>query len=345
MIAAVDPSRAEEVGPVLLEYVRRRLDAPSLAYAEAPQPLGRSTSSFIYAFRLADAPAGWTAPLVARIVLGEHAGPTLQREAAIQRFVAGHGYRTLDILASEATRDTELGLPFTVAERIMGGTLLDAVKRAPLAMPRLLAEMADAHLALHRIPVDGCPLPYDAPLVERRLEDWHRRLHFEGAEELRRGLAWLQDNAASVRQEEPAICHNDFHPLNILRDGGGQLVVIDWSEAALGDRNCDVARTAALFWFAPLGASSAAERVLLWSLRGFLRGRYLAAYRLRQPVDGERLRYWEAAHAFNGWLQMVELGRRGAAAPELQLEMVRQELTPRVREGLRRYFWHCTLAG
>jgi len=340
MIVTIDPSRPDEVASALLTHLRERLGSPALAYVDPPQAMGRGAASFIYSFRLTGTAAeGWTAPMVLRIMPTEGDAPVLEKEAAIQRFVVGHGYPAVEPRAIVTSRDA-IGLPFAVMPRVMGGTLLEAVGRNPLAVPRLLAAMADAHVALHRIPTAGCPLPYGAPLVERRIEDWRQRLRSAGTDELRRGLAWLEEHAACVRQEEPAICHNDFHPLNILADDEG-LVVIDWTEAALGDRHHDVARTAALFWFAQLGARGAAERLLLLAVRGFLRGRYLAAYRRQLPLDETRMRYWEAAHAFNGWLQLVELRLRGSDAPELKLEMV-QQFTPRVVEQLRRYFWRCT---
>ena len=162
--------------------------------------------------QLARATDAWTVPLVVRILLVASSGPTLVREDAIQRFVAAHGYPALVPFALEATGDGALGLPFMVVPRIMGGTMLEAVGRNPLAVPRLLRAMADAHVALHRIPIDRCPLPYDAPLVERRIEDWHQRLRFEGADESRRGLAWLEERAGLVRQEELAILSQRLPP-------------------------------------------------------------------------------------------------------------------------------------
>ena len=150
-----------------------------------------------------------------------------------------------------------------------------------------------------------------------------------------------EEHAGRVRREEPAICHHDFHPLNVLVDGRNQLFVIDWSDAVVGDRNSDVARTAVLFLFARLGANSAAERLVLRVAGGLFRGRYLALYRRQLPIDDGRMHYWEAAHAFNGWLQLVELRARGPAAPELQLEMV-QQFTPALIDEVRRHFWRCT---
>jgi len=343
MASAIDPSSARQVSDALLLYVRGRLAEPAITFAESPEPLGRSTSSFIYSFRLLGAPAGeWSAPLVLRLLPDSEAGPGLDREAAIQAYVIEHGYSALTPLALEVSANNALGLPFTIAPRIAGGTLLDVVRRRPLSALRVIQSMADAQVALHRIPTGSCPLPYEAPLAERRIADWHQRMAPGDTDELRPALAWLEAHVSRVRDETPAICHNDFHPMNILAGPDKRLVVIDWSEAAVGDRHHDVARTTALLWFAPLLASGRAERALLLGVRGFLRRRFIAAYRRRLPVDPVRFHYWEAAHAFNGWLQLIELDRRGPDTPELQLEFVQQMRSPRVIADLRRYFWRCT---
>jgi hypothetical protein len=93
-----------------------------------------------------------------------------------------------------------------------------------------------------------------------------------------------------------------------------------------------------LLWFAQIAATSMVERLVLRAARGHMRRRYLAAYERHRPVDAVRLRYWEAASAFNAWLQLVELEARGANAPEAQLEMV-QRLPDGMLDEVRRYFW------
>ncbi len=47
------------------------------------------------------------------------------------------------------------------------------------------------------------------------------------------------------------LCHNDFHPANILMDDQGP-VIIDWMDAARADPLADVARTLILVQFAGL---------------------------------------------------------------------------------------------
>lgn len=340
--ATLDPANASAVGDALIAHLRERLGSDTLAFAEAPAPLGRGFASFIYAFRLdgAGLKDAWRAPLVLRVLPDLAAGPVLDREEAVQRFVGERGYPVLSPLVTEAT-GAALGLPFMIVPRAMGGTMLDRVGRNPLSVPRLLAAMGEVHVALHRVAVDGCPLPYEAPLVDRRIADWHARIDSAGSDELRRGLAWLEDQAPRVRHEEPAICHNDFHPLNLLIGDDGRLIVIDWSDAAIGDRHADVARTVTLLWFAQIAATSVIERLALRAARGYMRQRYLAAYQRQLPVDPVRLRYWEAASAFNAWLQLVELQVRGEDAPEAQLEMVQRLKEGTLLDQVRHHFWSC----
>ncbi len=337
----LDPANAANVGDALLAHLRERLGSELLAFAEAPAPLGRGFASFIYAFRLdgQGLPDTWRAPLVLRVLPDAAAGPVLAREESVQRFVGAGGYPVLVPLAFDVT-GAALGLPFMLVPRAMGGTMLERVVHNPLSAPRLLAQMGDVHVALHRVAIDGCPLTYDAPLVDQRIANWRARMEVAGTGELRRGLAWLEEHAVRVRDEDPAICHNDFHPLNLLVDDDGRLIVIDWSDAAIGDRHADVARTVTLLWFAQIAATSIVERLVLRAVRGFMRRRYLAAYQRHLPVDPVRLRYWEAVSAFNAWLQLVELEARGANAPQAQLEMV-QRLPDGVLDQVRRYFWSC----
>jgi aminoglycoside phosphotransferase (APT) family kinase protein len=340
MIVTIDPSRPDEVASALLTHLRERLGVSTLTFAEEPQPVGRGFASFIYGFRLGGMPPpAWAAPLIVRILPSGRDESVLEREAAIQRFVARRGYPALEPLAVE-THAGALGLPFTVMPRVAGSTMFERITRNPCATPHLLAAMGRTHAALHSLPVDGCPLPYDAPLVERRLGDWRARLQPLGADDLAAGLGWLEEHASVVSREEAVVCHNDFHPLNILLGEHGRLVVIDWTDAALGDRHHDVARTVALLWFAQVAATGAIERIVLRAARGFMRRRYTSAYARKLPLDAARMIYWEAAHVFNGWLQLIELRQRGSDAPESKLQSV-QNIPPETLDQLRRYFWRC----
>jgi aminoglycoside phosphotransferase (APT) family kinase protein len=161
------------------------------------------------------------------------------------------------------------------------------------------------------------------PLVERQLtaaQDDIDRFQLKG---LDHALTWLQENRHIVQEEQLSVLHNDFHPLNIMSDGQS-MSVLDWSDAAVGDRHHDLARTLALFELAPPLARGWFERSILGVLRRYIIPQYLSFYRAELQVDEGRLRYWQALHAFKAWVQLLslevnaeELGARQGAASDI----------------------------
>ena len=336
----IDPSQADQVASALLAYLADHLGVAGLRFAEPPQPIGRGFDTYIYAFRLAGdgLDPTWERPLVLRLYPNERQGDKAEREGAIQRFAAQRGYPALEPLALERNAGP-FGLPIMVMERVAGVSMLERLSLSPLAVRRQFAAMADAHVALHRLPVDGCPLPSDGPLVERRLSDFRERIARSKLPGFDEALRWLEEHKDTVIPEELSLCHNDFHPLNIMVADDGRLTVLDWADASLGDRHHDVARTVALFRFAHIAGSSALERLVLRLSRGFLTASYLRPYRRQLPLDWRRLRYWEALHGFQGWLQLTELQDPESPAavgarPE-SLQRLPADLIPQ----LERYFW------
>jgi aminoglycoside phosphotransferase (APT) family kinase protein len=84
-------------------------------------------------------------------------------------------------------------------------------------------------------------------------------------------------------------------------------VVIDWTEAVVGDRHYDVARTLVLFRLAAIAASSPAERIGLRAVAPALVRIYQREYARAHPLETDRLRYWSAAHLLRGWAQITRL--------------------------------------
>jgi aminoglycoside phosphotransferase (APT) family kinase protein len=336
MTTLVDPRSPQAVGEALLEELRRLLSREGLAFAEPPAPLGNGFDTLIYSFRLepADIPPAWAAPLVLRVYTSASQEEKAQREAAVQEFVAARGYPAPAPLVVTGA-DSAFALPLMVLPRIDGGPLLERITSRPWRAPALLAGMAHLHAALHRLPVAGCPLPGERPLVERRLDEFRDRMehaHVDGAAD---GLDWLERNKAAVAGETVSLCHNDFHPLNVLVDRGGSMSVIDWSDAALGDRHHDVARTLTLFWYAAVAARNSIERLLLVGVRGFLARRYAGPYARALPLDERRLRYWRAWQAFHGWLGLAEM--RANPLPDVRPESLAR-LPAGLEENARRYY-------
>lgn len=318
-----DPGDPGQIHDALLAYLHRHLGG-GVEFAEQPAPMGRGFDTFIYTFALRGVSLDevWAQPLVLRVYSTIEQAAKAEREAAVQAFAFDHGYPALAPVAIEPA-NPELGLPVMIMRRIAGGALLEGITSKPWRARRLLSGMADVHAQLHALPTDGCPLPYDSPLVDRKLLELRQRIDELGVGHMEEGYRWLEERKGTVTTEDVALCHNDFHPLNILEGPRDVLTVIDWSDAALGDRHCDVARTVGVIWFAQIAATSALERTLLKLARGFLRGTYLNRYNALMPLDPRRLAYWEALHTFSGWGQLEDVAA-GAARGDHQTEMAQQ---------------------
>lgn len=303
-----DPKDLASIASTLASYTEPRVGLA--AFRAEPTPLGNGLDTYIYAFELADAPPPWDGPLVLRVYPNVGQADKARREEAVQIFATARGFPAATPIAVE-TQDSPFGLPFMVMRRVPGSPAMDRLKN-PLAIPGLIRTLAGLQARLHQLPTDGCPLPSSDPLVDRLLADVRGDIAKHSIEDVDEMMSWTEANATRVRTETPALLHNDFHPLNVMLDGA-DAYVLDWSDAAMGDRHCDLARTLALFWLAPPFARSTAERTLLTLARGYLVRTYRRAYEHALPVDEGRLRYWQALHALRTLVMVKGLRTAGEA--------------------------------
>ena len=328
-----DPDDKSAIRAALTECLCGLLGAVEVV--EGPDRYGAGLDTYVYAIRLrGELPPEWAAPLVLRVYPQAAQAGKAQREAAAQTFAADHGIAAPRPLLVEMSWEP-YGLPFMIMERAPGSPLMERFKN-PLAIGRTIRAMAALQARLHSLPTDGCPLPYDGPLVDRWLAPTKEQVKRFRPRGLDGPLRWLEEHAQIVREEEPVLVHNDFHPLNLVADGD-RLTLLDWSDATLGDRHCDVARTLALFWLAPPLESNAVTRMVLTVLRRFIVPAYARAYRKHLPLDKRRLRYWQALHAFKAWAQIAVMRQEGEAAigaPAGVLAQIPQALLP----ALQAYF-------
>lgn len=339
---AIDPSRPDCVGPALLEYLTGQLGVSELGFAEPPEQISVGWETYIYALRLTGdgLDPAWARPLILRIYPGADQGPRAEQEAAVQRFAVERGYPAPHPLAVETTADA-LGRPFMIMERASGVAMLERMAGHPVAAFRFAALMADTHVALHRLPVEGCPLPSEGALVERCLAYFRQVIADCGlqlSDEAEEALNWLDARKGAVIPEDASFCHNDFHPLNIMVDEDRRITVVDWPGAALGDRHHDIASTLVLLRTAPVEASNLVERLMVRFGRGLFVWLYLRRYRQQLSIDPERLRYWEALRAFEWWVMVTAIQSPSPAAVG-----VKPDTAQRIPAGhlalLRSYFW------
>lgn len=291
-----------------------------------PQPNGDGFDAEIYFVQLiGDAlPRPWQAPLVLRIKPTVDGLGTARREAAVQDWVADRGFPTPRVL--RVFEPGELfDRPAQLMERAPGRMLLDDLKSRPWLARRRLREMARLQVQLHETDPDGFP---DGPdLLDNRLALTRSTAATLGHDGLLAGLDRVEPLLPRLRDAPGAVCHGDYHPLNVI-SSGDSMAVIDWTDAGVGDPAGDLARSLVLFSLAELAGSSPAERALLRFVGPRLRGVYRKGYEDHARIDRSRVDLWVPVQLLHGWSQAV-----GAAAGVFD-EDGRTDVGARLPDGL-----------
>jgi len=154
------------------------------------------------------------------------------------------------------TEETPFGGPFIVMERVRGMSMADVVRDAPESnVHRLVSAMVDPLVRLHEMPTDELfSLRYETTADDDQISfvrpqqpdiraavDRYELRYFEPL------LQWLDSRREEVGPGNACVLHNDYHPDNVVvREDDGQLVVLDWSFADIGDFRLDLAWSALL---------------------------------------------------------------------------------------------------
>jgi aminoglycoside phosphotransferase (APT) family kinase protein len=153
-----------------------------------------------------------------------------------------------------------------------------------------------------------------ARLLERTLEAVAARVEQGPLPGLAAALARLRAGAAEFQNAPPSFLHLDYHPQNVLVKGLRVTGVIDWANAAIGDRHFDAATTAVIM-------STSAMEHPRWmrdnvagnNLRRTFNALYLAAYHATSPMELRRLRYYQG---LAGALRLSMLGMMRVRGPQ-----------------------------
>ena len=323
----------EDVAPRLLACLQRTLQERALTYAEPPAVLAGGYDTAVYAFQLHGGPPEWSARLVLRVYRPDTQRRDLPRfEAAVHGCIADAGLPVPRVLLV-VDGASELERPFLVMERAPGRNLVGwLASPAVVRLPRWLAE---TQLALHAVPpatleralaaagIDAKPLRLDAELREVA-----RALDTAALAGLRDGAAWLERQRPA--EASLAICHGDFHPLNILADGRRVTGLIDWARVHVAEPEYDVGGTLTLIRDGPLRVPALLEP-LANAARKLLCAAYLADYRRRRPLDPARLRWYQALRLMlflveEGVEQAAEVAGRSRSSKRSVLEEGAQQL-------------------
>jgi aminoglycoside phosphotransferase (APT) family kinase protein len=230
-----------------------------------------------------------------RVFAGEHRLPGARREFAVETFLARARYPVPRPLLLEEGCEY-FGGPFLLRAKTPGQPLLTAVLQHPWRLFDAAAQMAEVQARLHRLPAERCPsLP--SPFLERSLAASAHDIEACGLDGLKPGLDWLEAHRPSA---PPAlsVLHLDFHPCNLIQRKNGSLVVLDWSDADVGDFHADLGTSAMLLDCAPADDMSAWDRLSTWAGRSVFLAWYLHVYRQSDRVEEDKLAYYRAWTAF-----------------------------------------------
>jgi len=314
-----DPRRPAEVGAALVTLAAERFGGPVDLTAPA-EALGAGFDSHIHTATLTGPtlPPAWREPLVVRLLPAVDRMHQARAEAEVQRWCGERGYPVPEILLV-LEPDEAFGLPAQVMVRAPGGTVLDALQARPWRAFALVDRLAALHVQLHALALDGWPASSDPMvLVDKRLSLPRRVVDEGGPARLAAALDAVTALVPIAAEGEVVVCHGDFHPLNVVVEGA-EAAVIDWTDAGLGPREADVARTLLLFRVAAVAADGRLARVVLRRVGPVLSRRYARTYAGSAPLDERRMRAWEALHAVHGWAQVHTLhagGFDGATSAE-----------------------------
>jgi aminoglycoside phosphotransferase (APT) family kinase protein len=302
-----------EVVTRLLRYLARAFDRPDLAYAETPARISGGRDAAIFGFALKDVPKAIAGPLILRLNRPHIGENRVRLEGIAHNWLAGQNYACPDVRAI-GTDPSVLGGVFTLMTRLPGRPLghdIEAILgggpsiarargllRARAILNGIIDAWVGAQIGLHAL--DPAPLlasvgadGLDPATVTfaGQLNGINSTVEQFSLAGLKPAVDWLNTHQPSPALR-PAICHGDFHPLNILAEGGKVTGVIDWVNIVVAPAEMDVGSAIANIATAPFGVPRALQFALRIVMARIL-ARYQRAYTARRALDIEAVNYFQ----------------------------------------------------
>ena len=330
-----------DVGDALIAYLRTELGDASLAYAAAPSRITGGFDTTIYSFTLGGADGEMAGPLILR-VYRDGVAEQARYETIVQNAVAAQGFPTPRVLIS-CVDPSVMGSAFVIMPRVPGAPMLNGLFST--AMPRLPVVMAKLHARLHALD----PEPVRLAIVEAGwafgrtgtsdYTTWRSEIERAKLEGLRDACAWVETSRPPT-DRAPAVCHGDFHPLNVLMDGDLVSGVLDWPMMRIADPAWDVGAAIALFGHGPIDLPRPVVAVVN-VIRNWLLRRYVKAYLAERPLDAESVRYYEAMRLLGFMLETgsYRQAQAGVVPPTTKATAFNH---PRVLRGIAKRFTKVT---
>ncbi|MCW4014357.1 MAG: phosphotransferase [Candidatus Bathyarchaeota archaeon] len=186
--------------------------------------------------------------LVLRIFSGERAGSKASKEYYLMRRLDEVGYPVPHIYHIDAIGDV-IGKPFLIMERVMGATL-DAAFKSTIdeKLQQGIHRLIELLVKLHKLDVSQ----FDGLLNLSTLSISDILSRYQKACEknipwLKPVIEWLSEHQPEDAEEYLALCHNDYHGMNVMLNQQNQAFVIDWGASIICDSRIDLAWTILLY--------------------------------------------------------------------------------------------------
>ena len=286
----------------LIAYLRAELGNPSLDFSAPLTRLQGGYETSTYRFRLKDAPDGLDRPLVLRLYPQFYGAGNAIWESTVQNGLGQERYPVAQVHFL-CTDTSVLGGAFFVMDHLPGCSLATASQES---IPGLLGK---THAQLHAID----PQPIIQALAEKGIaqHDYSLASRFQRLCDSADKLPWIREaidwllHSRPPEPEGPSICHGDFHPLNVLHDGGKVTGILDWGGLTLAEPAYDVGNTLVLI--------SIPYKHVAPSMDGYasvdfdlMAERYLAAYRAQRPLDSTNLDYYRIRRCVRALVEGAE---------------------------------------
>ncbi len=174
----------------------------------------------------------WNAQPYALRVLQPEQTATYQREVTAMQAAAAAGVAVPTIVRNGIWE----GRPVLLLSWLNGGTLASQLQSQPYRVWQLGTAFGRTQAAIHRIP---------AP-PEMNPTEW---IEWAGDE------PELKARLYDLPSRPNTLLHLDYHPLNVMAEGGQISGVLDWANARAGDPRADFARTYAILRVEPYSAA------------------------------------------------------------------------------------------
>ncbi len=185
-----------------------------------------------------------------------------------------------------------------VYEKITGKTMMQVLAANPFKLKREAKRLAELHQSI-QVKIES-----EFPSQKFKL-----RKNILKTNSLEENLKDALLKNIDLLPDEKILCHGDFHPDNIMISKD-KLWVIDWTNASVGDRFSDIARTRMLLKYAVLPENEPRiKRTLVNKIRLKFYHEYLSQYLQLVGGESKNVDIWEtptAAARLIEWIPQKE---------------------------------------